>query len=145
MESWCRLVSGAAAGTAAFLAPIAPPAGCALLFIGIDFVTGVAADRAAARRAGRPWYFESRKAGRTVTKLALTLTTIVMAWLLERWVLGFLQLPAARLCAGFACGVEFWSFLENAAQLSDGPLFRCLRRYVRRRILDQTGADPGKP
>ena len=36
--------------------------------------------------------------------------------------------------AGFTCGVEFWSFLENAAQLSDAPLFRWLRRYAKRRM-----------
>lgn len=144
MENWFRLLSGAAAGIAAFFAPIAPAAGCAILFIGIDFVTGVAADRAVTRRAGLPWYFESGKAWRTIVKLTLTLTTILLAWLLDCLVLDFLHLHAARLCTGFACGVEFWSFLENAAQLSDAPLFRTLRRYVRSRILRQTGTDPAE-
>ena len=137
MESWYRCFSGAVAGVAARFAPIAPAVGCALLFIGIDFVTGVAADRAEARRAGRAWFFESAKAGRTLVKLALTLTTIVMAWLLDLLLDGVWQLNAARICTGFACGVEFWSFLENAAQLSDAPLFRMLRRYVRRRMLKE--------
>jgi len=35
--------------------------------------------------------------------------------------------------------VEFWSFLENAAQLSDAPLFRWLKRYVRRRMRKEAG------
>ena len=142
MENWYRLFSGLAAGLAARFAPIAPAVGCAMLFVGIDFVTGVAADRALARRTGERWYFESAKAWRTVVKLALTLTTIVMAWLLDGLLAGLLELHAARLCTGFACGVEFWSFLENAAQLSDGPLFRLLRRYVRRRILPPTERRP---
>ena len=43
------------------------------------------------------------------------------------------------LFTGFACGVEFWSFLENAAQLSDAPLFRWLKRYVRRRMRKEAG------
>ena len=115
---------------------------CAMLFIGVDFVTGIAADRAATRRAGETWYFESRKAWRTVLKLALTLTAIVMAWLLDRYVLDFLHLNAARLFTGFTCGVEFWSFLENAAQISDAPVFGWLRRYVRQRIVQQTGIEP---
>ena len=140
MESWCRPVSGAAASLAACFAPVAPLIGCALLFIAVDFVTGVAADRAVTRRAGRSWYFESRKAWRTLVKLALTLTTIVLAWLLDRFVLDGLPICAARRCTGFACGVEFWSFLENAAQLSDAPLFRLLRRYVRQRIVRETDA-----
>lgn len=134
MENWYRFISGAAAGAVARLAPVAPPVGAAVFCIAVDFVTGILADRAEARRAGRRWYFESCKAWRTVVKLALTLTMIVMAWLLDRWSPDFLHIDAVRLCTGFACGVEFWSFLENAAQISDAPLFRLLRRFVRRRI-----------
>ena len=92
-----------------------------------------------ARRTGRAWYFESRKAWRTVAKAALVLTAIAMAWLLDTCVLDFLQLNVARLFAGFTCGVELWSFLENAAQLSDAPFFLRMRRYVRRRIGKEVG------
>lgn len=134
MEAWYRSVSGAAAGILALLAPIGPLIGSALVCIGIDFVSGVAADRAAARRAGRPWYFESAKARRTVLKLALTFAAVLMAWMVDRCLLGPERLHAARLFTGFACGVELWSFLENAAELSDAELFRWLRRYVRSRI-----------
>ncbi|WP_418992916.1 phage holin family protein [Alistipes sp.] len=137
MEALYRLVSGAAAGIAALFAPIGPLVACAVAFIGIDFLSGVAAGRAVALRAGRAWYFESCQAWRTVLKLGLTITTIGMAWLLENCVLDFMHLDLARLFTGFTCGVELWSFLENAAQLSDAPLFRWLRRYVRRRIFTE--------
>lgn len=137
MEALFRFVSGLAAGIAALFAPIGPLVVTTALFIGIDFLSGVAADRAAARREGRAWYFESCKAWRTVVKLALTLTAIAMAWLIDSCVLDFMQLNLARLFTGFTCGVELWSFLENAAQLSDAPLFRWLRRYVRRRMTSQ--------
>ena len=92
----------------------------------------MAADRAAALREGRAWYFESCKAWRTVLKLALALTAISMAWLIDSCVLDFMRLNLARLLTGFTCGVELWSFLENAAQLSDAPLFRWLRRDAQR-------------
>lgn len=134
MDALYRSVSGAAAGIAALFAPIGPLVATCMLFIGIDFLTGVAADRAAARREGRAWFFESCRAWRTVLKLALAVTAIGMAWLIDQCVLDFLQLNLARIFAGFTCGVELWSFLENAAQLSDAPLFRWLRRYVHRRI-----------
>lgn len=134
METLYRLVSGAAAGFVALFAPIGPLVACAMVFIGIDFLSGVAAGRTVARREGRAWYFESCQAWRTVLKLGLTVTTIAMAWLIDSCVLDFMQLNIARLFTGFTCGVELWSFLENAAQLSDAPLFRWLRRYVRRRI-----------
>ena len=139
MEALYRCVSGLAARAAALFAPIGPMAATTAAFIGIDFLAGVAADRAAARREGRTWYFESREAWRTVLKLALALTAIAMAWLIDRCVLGFTRLDTARLFAGFICGVEMWSFLENAAQLSDAPLFRRLRRYARRRIGKEAG------
>lgn len=141
METLYRFVSGAAAGVAALFAPVGPLVACALLFIGIDFLTGVAASRAVARREGRAWFFESCEAWRTVLKMGLTLTAIAMAWLIDSCVLDFMQLNIARLFTGFTCGVELWSFLENAAQLSDAPLFRWLRRYVRRRIDRAAGGE----
>ena len=44
MEALYRWVSGLAAAGAALLAPAAPLVVCAVLFIGVDFVTGTAAD-----------------------------------------------------------------------------------------------------
>ncbi|WP_278845406.1 phage holin family protein [Alistipes communis] len=139
MENLYRSVSGAAAALAGWFAPIVPLVACVFGFIAVDFLTGVAASRAVARREGRPWWFESAEAWRTVQKLALVATGIVMAWAVDRHVLDFMDLHAARLFTGFACGVEFWSFLENAAQLSDAPLFRWLKRYVRRRMRKEAG------
>lgn len=139
MEALFRFVSGVAAGIAALFAPIGPLAATTVVFIGVDFLSGVAADRATALREGRAWYFESCKAWRTVLKLALALTAISMAWLIDSCVLDFMRLNLARLLTGFTCGVELWSFLENAAQLSDAPLFRWLRRYVHRRIRKEAG------
>lgn len=139
METLFRFISGTAAALAALFAPIAPLVACAMVFIGIDFLSGVAASRALARREGRSWYFESCEAWRTVLKLALVVTAIAMAWLIDCCILDFMELRTARLFTGFTCGVELWSFLENAAQLSDAPLFRWLRRYVRRRIRKEAG------
>lgn len=139
MVAWYKFVSGVAAGIAALFAPIGPMVGCTLVFIGIDFVTGTAADRVMTRREGSTWHFESRKAWRTVVKLALALTAIVMAWLIDSWVFGHTEPQVARIFTGFACGVELWSFLENAAQLSDAPIFKLLRRYVVRRIGKEAG------
>ena len=134
MEALYRFISGIVAGIAALFAPVSPLVVTVLVFIGADFVSGVLADRTAARREAREWYFESCKAWRTVVKTALVITAIVMAWLLDRFVLDFMELNLARLFTGFTCGVEFWSFLENAAQLSEAPLFRWLRRYAKRRV-----------
>ena len=48
METLYRYVSGAAAGIAGLFAPAGPLIATTLLFIVMDFLSGVAADRAAA-------------------------------------------------------------------------------------------------
>ncbi len=131
METLYRSVSGAAAGIAALFAPVGPLVACATLFVGIDFVSGVAADRHRARRAGRPWYFESREAWRTVRKLGFAIVAIAMARIVDTLPAGLFPPDFARLFAGFVCGVEMWSFLENACRMGDSRLLRRLRRFVR--------------
>lgn len=121
-------------GMLSLFAPIAPLVGCAVLFVTVDFVTGVAASRARARDRGEKWFFESHEAWRSVLKLGFVVIAIAMSWLVERYVLDFMTLNIAKIFTGFTCAVEFWSFLENASQLSSAPMFVWLKRYVRRRI-----------
>ena len=140
MEALYKFFSGLLLSLVGLFAPAAPMILCTMLFIAIDFLSGVAADRAAARKEGRTWYFESAKAWRTIRKAAFVVVALAMAWLIDSCILDFMHLRLARLFAGFTCGVELWSFLENAAQLSDAPLFEWLRRYVHRR-LEKEGGD----
>jgi phage-related holin len=116
------------------LCPIAPLITTATLFIVVDFITGVIASRAEARREGREWWFESRKAWRTVIKAGFVAIAIVMMWVLDYHVLEFMHLNMAKLFTGFVCGVELWSFLENAATISRAPLFEWMSRWVKRRV-----------
>lgn len=115
-------------------APVKSMICCTLCFVLIDFITGVAASRAVAKREGRVWYFESREAWRTLYKGGFVVMAIGMMWILESCVLDFMTLNLTKLLAGFICSVEMWSFLENAAQLSDAPLFEWMRKYLHRRI-----------
>ena len=121
-------------GTLSLFAPIAPLVGCAVTFVAVDFVTGVAASRARAHAQGEEWFFESHEAWHTVLKLGFVVVAIAMSWLVERFVLDFVTLNLAKMFTGFTCAVDFWSFLENASQLSDSPIFVWLKRYARRRI-----------
>ncbi len=134
MEYIYRYLSAALLSIAALFAPISPLVVCVVIFIAVDFVSGVWASRHRALEEGREWYFESDEAWRTIYKLGFTLVAIAMAWLIESCIINFVELRLARLFTGFVCGVELWSFLENAAQLSDAPYFEWLRKYVRRRI-----------
>lgn len=121
-------------GIAGFFAPIWSLILCATVFVSIDFVTGIMADRKRALAAGREWGIESGKAWKTVCKLCFIMAGIVLAWLIDCYILSFLGLRLANLFTGFVCGVEFWSYLENAAEISEHPVFRWLRKYMNKQL-----------
>ena len=139
MEALFRFINGLVLGLAALFAPIKPVILCALTFIFIDFVTGVIASRCEAKKRGEKWYFSSHEAWRTIRKAGFVLLTIAMSWLIEYCILDFVTLHITRIISGAICGVEMWSFLENASVLSDGKLFEWLRNYVRRKVEKEMG------
>ena len=137
MEVMYRCANGAILGLAALFAPIKPVVLCALSFIFIDFVTGVIASRCEAKQRGEAWYFSSHEAWRTIRKAGFVLVTIAMSWLIESCILNFMTLNLTRIIAGAICGVEMWSFLENACRISDAPLLRHLRGLVRQKVREE--------
>ena len=140
MEAMYRYANGVLMGLMALFAPIKPIVLCALAFILVDFVTGVAASRCEAKQRGEVWYFSSHEAWHTIHKAGFVLLTIAMSWLIEYCVLDFIRLNLTRIIAGAICGVEMWSFLENASVLSDTKLFRWLRNYVKRKVEREIGS-----
>ena len=100
METLYKLINLALVGALSLFAPIVPLVGCAVTFVAIDFITGVAASRMRARRAGEVWYFESHEAWRTVLKLGFVVIAIAMSWLVESCVLDFMTLNLAKIFTG---------------------------------------------
>lgn len=139
MEVLCKYISAVLAALCALLCPITPLITTAMFFIFVDFVTGVAASYAVAHREGRAWWIESRKAWRTILKAGFTAVAIIMMWFIDSLLLGFMNLHLANLFTGFVCGVELWSFLENASAISRAPLFVWLGRWVRHRVENEVG------
>ena len=139
MEGLYRFINGLLLGLTALFAPIKPVVLCALGFIFVDFVTGVLASRCETKKRGEKWYFSSHEAWRTIRKAGFVLLTIAMSWLIEYCILDFVTLHITRIIAGAICGVEMWSFLENASVLSDGKLFAWLRNYVKRKVEKEIG------
>ena len=134
MEILFKYISGAVVALLGMLCPIAPLIASAMLFISIDFLTGIFASRAEAKRAGEVWHLQSRKAWRTVAKAGFVALAIVMMWIIDSTILGFMHLNLANIFTGFVCGVELWSFIENAARISGAPLFEWMSRWVKRRV-----------
>lgn len=139
MEVLFKYISGMIAALAAMLCPVAPLVITAVLFVGVDFLSGIMASRAVALREGREWHIESRKAWRTVLKAGFVAISIVMMWVIDSAILDFMHLNLAKLFTGFVCGVELWSFLENASAISSSPLFAWLSRWVKRRVGEEVG------
>lgn len=134
MESTLKFVWGCVTGFFALFVPVQGLVVCAMVFVAIDFVTGVIAGRCRARRAGLAWTFSSRRAWNTVTKLIFVMAGIALAWMLDSMVLTFVELHLAKIFTGFVCGVEFWSYLENAADISGHPVFTAVKNLLKKRV-----------
>lgn len=141
MEILFKYISGAVVALLGMLCPITPLIASAMLFITIDFITGVLASRAEAKRAGEVWHLQSRKAWRTVSKAGFVALAIVMMWIIDSTILGFMSLNLVNIFTGFVCGVELWSFIENAARISGAPLFEWISRWIKRRIGKEVGSE----
>lgn len=109
------------------------------LFEFVDFITGVIKSAVVAKRTKQRFAFESVKAWRTIYKYVFILIGIVLAEMLDQTVSNESRLRFANYFTAFCCGVEFWSFLENAAVISDHPIFRWLRRFMKFKLEDEIG------
>lgn len=135
-----KILSGILAGfLALFIQNLLPLFLTAMIFELVDFVTGVIKSAVVAQRAKERFAFESVKAWRTIYKFVFILVGIVLAEMLDQTIAVDARLRFANYFTAFCCGVEFWSFLENAAVISDHPLFRWLRRYMKFKVEDQIG------
>lgn len=134
-----KYISGVIAALAALFCPITPLIITASVFIAIDFLTGIYASYVKAKNEGHEWRIESRKAWRTINKLCFVVTGIVMTWLVDALVLQFMELHLANIFTGFVCGVELWSFIENASVISQSSLFEWLGRWIKRRLGREVG------
>ena len=130
MEALFNYFSGCVMALVALFAPVMPLVWCVVGFIGFDFFTGVLASRADARKEGREWFFSSHEAWHTAQKLGFTIVAVGMAYLIDTQMLDFMSLNLTKLFTGFVCGVEMWSFLENACRISDSKLLDYLRCFV---------------
>lgn len=125
-----------------FFAPLHAIFTVLLLFIGIDFITGVWASYARAERAREPWSFRSDKARATAAKLLFVIVGVILAWLLDTTVIPSVDFHLAQLLTGYVCAVEFWSFLENGADIvPDTAVFRVLRKVMAKEVKEKTGVD----
>ena len=137
---WEKIFAGILAGfLSLFVQNLLPLFITVTVFELIDFITGVIKSYVVAKRTKQKFAFESIKAWRTIYKYVFILIGIVLAEMLDQTVDNETRLRFANYFTAFCCGVEFWSFLENAAVISDHPLFRWLRKFMKFKVEDQIG------
>ena len=135
-----KVIAGVLAGMAAvFVESLLPLFITVTVFELVDFITGCIKSAVVAKRKKEKFAFESVKAWRTIYKFVFLLIGIVLCEMLDHVVAIEGRLRFANYFTGFACGVEFWSFLENAAIISDHPLFRWLRKFMKLKVEETTG------
>ena len=134
-----KYISGIIAGALSFFAPVEPLLLIALAFIAVDFLTGILADRHKAHEQGSEWRFTSRKAWRTITKLSFVMAGIMLAWMLDSLLMPLVNLRLANLFTGFVCGVEFWSYLENATTITGENRFSDVITLLKTRLASLFG------
>lgn len=141
MDTLLKWIMAVVGSLLSLFSPVTPLVLCALIFVMIDFVMGILAGRKRAARQHKDWYFSSDKAWKTVIKLTCIVVGIGMCHLIDTQIIDFMNLHLAKLFTGMVCGIEMWSYLENAIEISDAPVFRSLQKYVGKKMKDEVGID----
>lgn len=141
MDTLLKWIMAVVGSLLSLFSPVTPLVLCAFIFVMIDFVMGILAGRKRAARQHKDWYFSSDKAWKTVIKLTCIVVGIGMCHLIDTQILDFMNLHLANLFTGMVCGIEMWSYLENAMEISDAPVFRSLQKYVGKKMKDEVGID----
>lgn len=116
---------------------------CLFVFILVDFITGCWADYKRHWRVKQRWYFQSCKAWDTVYKFIFSVAGVVLMSLIDLYILSAwdMNLYLPNMFCGFICSVEMWSYLENAAEISNHPVFRWVRKFVKTQVEQRTGIE----
>lgn len=142
METGTKIGFGVVGSAIAYFSPIHSLILTALVFVGVDFLTGVWACHVRHKKKGKKNYFNVDKAWKTVTKMFFMAVGIYLMWRIDTVILAdLINLHLAKLFAGFTCGIELLSILRNMGEVTDHPVFRWSRKFVASKLSDALGTD----
>lgn len=127
-------ISGVGAAFFGSFAPIKDMLLAVFIFIAIDFVVGVLASYKRAIREHKEFAFQSKRVWDTIYKLSFSLIAVCLAFYMNDKIFYFVDLKLPNMVAGFICGTEFWSFLENAGDISQHPVFKGISKMTKKKI-----------
>lgn len=122
-------------GTLAFFEPLAVLMLWFFIFVACDMVTGVSASIKERK------IITSNKLSRTIKKLVMYCTVIILVHAIDKDMLTIVDLGLARICSAIICGIELYSILENCYRLTGNRVFKILTRFTLKKIEDETGVN----
>ena len=122
----------AACAAAEYFVPVKELLTLVFVFISIDFFLGVWA----ARRRGEG--IKSVRIWDTVFKTIFALMLVMLGYAFDN---NIVNLKLSRIAAGFICGIELWSILENMSYISNSPMFDLFRKVISDKVKENTGID----
>lgn len=107
-------------GAVAILQPTMPLIFVSTLAVFADCITAWSLARRVKKVHGaNDGYFKSEHFGRVITTLIKVYAIIVLAFLIDQYVLDFADLSLANIVAGAVCFWQIWSILENESSCND--------------------------
>lgn len=128
---WAYCISG----VLAFFEPLAVLMLWFFIFVACDMITGVSASIKERK------IITSNKLSRTIKKLVMYCTVIVLVHAIDKDMLTLVDLGLARICAAIICGIELYSILENCYRITGNRVFKVLTQFTLKKIEDETGVN----
>lgn len=122
-------------GTMAFFEPLWVLMLWFFIFVGVDMITGISA--AVKERQ----IIESNKLRKTIYKLFMYCTVIVLVHAIDTEMITLVNLGLARICSAIICGIELYSILENCYRITGNTVFKILTQFTLKKIEDETGVN----
>ena len=125
-----NFVSGIIMAICSYFAPVQGVLYVALSAIVIDFITGIIA----ARTEGKG--ITSKKLYKSLYKAVFVSIVIFLFYSIDK---EFQIIELHKIVAWVVVGFEMWSILENMARITDHPLFRVLKKFMKDKVEENTG------
>ena len=122
-------------GTAAYFTPIGMVILVIIIFVTVDFLTGILASR----KLKIP--VKSKNMRATVTKLLCYFITIVLAFLIQKEIIKYEWFEIMNISAGFIVLAEFKSVNENLEVLTGNPIFSTIFKAINNIFKKNTDID----
>jgi phage-related holin len=119
--------------TIAFLEPINVLFLWLIIFIMVDFISGIYASLIEGN------YVTSHKMQKTVIKFVIYSTALFLLHGIDAYMITFAKLYLARIGCTLICGIELYSIFENCYRITGNPLFKILTQFTLKKIEENTG------